>query len=576
MTVAHNTSLPIEHPSSKSLPTQQTPSGQKAKRISLKAHIALALTSGAASILALAPFFIWPILFVTLSILAIQLSMVLKAEETRKKTLWSSFVMGWSFGFGYFMAGLYWMGSALLVEADKFAWALPLIAFLPAFLALFYAAATALTFLFFVYVPRQKSAHFAVSPLLILALALSFAIMEWLRGHIFTGFPWNAIGYGWAGDEALMQTAALIGLYGLNLITILIFASPAVLASWWINRQSNHKLWQSVAFCLSMVSLLAIAYGYGVNRIKNATQITNPYVENVTLRLVQPNIPQIKKWDPQYRDWAIERYLTLSNSNAQGERDNLKAITHVIWPEVAWPVLMARDEPSLQKIADLLPQGKHLITGSLRIEQHEPKNIVYNSLFVFDDKAHLKSVYDKIHLVPFGEYLPFQDVFESIGLEQLTKLKGGFASGSGPRLLRATGVPLLSPLICYEIIFPNNVTAQDARPQWLLNVTNDAWFGATIGPHQHLQQARLRAVEEGLPVIRVANTGISAVVNAHGQILSSIALEQAGVIDTPLPKAINPTFFSIYRDMILFWMVIIGALFLTLLTSRAHTKMMDV
>ncbi|MEM7620913.1 MAG: apolipoprotein N-acyltransferase [Pseudomonadota bacterium] len=531
-----------------------------------KRRLWTSLICGAVSVLSLAPIYWWPVLFLTLPTLTYLLYDTLQNRtEFRKPILFSAFI-GWCFGFGYFMAGLYWMASALLVEADKFAWAIPLTALLPASLALFYAMATALPAVLFKYVGKTplisapKKERYISIPLFILALSLSFAVLEWIRGHILTGFPWNSIGQGWAGNDYLLQSASLVGIHGLNFFTPLIFASPAVLFH---TGQRHIKYKRDTLFFVGMMVFLVCAFIFGIIRLPaNHSDNQRTFNKNVRLRLVQPNIPQYKKWDSKYRDWAIQKYLDLSHTNPAGQKDNLSSITHLIWPEVAWPVLMAQDPESLAKIAGLLPEGKHLITGSLRVETNDQAQRYYNSLIVFDDAAQVTSIYDKKHLVPFGEYLPLQSLLEAIGLKQLTRLKGGFTPGSQLRLMNAPGLPDFSPLICYEIVFPNKVIEHDARPKWLLNITNDAWFGATAGPHQHLHQARLRAVEEGLPVIRVANTGISAVISPYGMVSQSLPLESSGVIDTSLPSPLNPTLYAQQRDHLFFGILVLGAIFL--------------
>jgi apolipoprotein N-acyltransferase len=265
------------------------------------------------------------------------------------------------------------------------------------------------------------------------------------------------------------------------------------------------------------------------------------------LRIVQADIDQADKWRPENSAEIFTDYLDLTNSG--GSETGLNGIDIVIWPETAVPFLLADSPDALEAIGAALPEGTSLVVGSARlVEDRDVQGAltstrIYNSLLVIDDQGRVVSTYDKIHLVPFGEYLPFQDFLESFGVMQLTGVRGGFSAGTGPRLLPVPGAPPASPLICYEIIFPDDVTETSARPGWLLNVTNDAWFGSSAGPYQHFHQAQVRAVEQGLPVARAANTGISALIDPYGRILAEISLGEKGVIDADLPKVGPPTLF---------------------------------
>jgi apolipoprotein N-acyltransferase len=285
---------------------------------------------------------------------------------------------------------------------------------------------------------------------------------------------------------------------------------------------------------------------------------------NARLRLVQPSIPQAEKWQGANRQRIFSTFLELSRRNAAGEEAGFDGITHVIWPESSLPFLMLQSPEALQAIGEMLPDNVVLITGSLRaattpdgaLKESNGFLTIYNDIAVLDGRGQVISTFDKLHLVPFGEYLPAQRTLESLGLEQLTRLKGGFAAGTGPRALSVPGLPPAIPLICYEAIFPEE-TARDESREWLLNLTNDAWFGDSAGPHQHLLQARLRAVEQGLPLIRVANTGISAAIDARGIILASLPLEARGVVEIALPGALTSTLYSRLGD---FGALLIGVL----------------
>lgn len=520
---------------------------------------ALAFLAGAVSVLALAPFFAWPVLFLTLPVL-VWLIDGSGGPDQRDGGLWRAASAGWWFGFGYFLAGLFWIGEAFLVEADKFAWALPIaVTMLPAGLALFMALAT---------VCARLVWSGGVARVLVLAVALGGT--EWLRGHILTGFPWNVLGYALTWPLELMQGAALLGIYGLTLWTVLICAAPLVMA---MDRPFNTRLRGFLGGAAwALVPLVALAV-YGAARLAaNPTQMH----DGPRLRIVQPSIPQRDKWQAEKQGDIFATHLALSRVNAEGVPDGLAGITHVIWPEAAMPFLPLEHEEALQEIRNLLPTHTYLLAGALRRET-APASVgdspspessrVFNSLLVFGEGGRLHAIYDKIHLVPFGEYLPFQAFLESIGLEQLTRVRGGFATGPEPRpLLAMPGLPPLGVLICYEAIFPDEIVQGSDRPGLLLNITNDGWFGRTTGPYQHFHQTRVRAVEEGIPIVRAANNGISAVIDGYGRVLQSLSLDEKGVIDSTLPQPAAKSPYSPYRALT-FVLTIIAFM----LTARLQT-----
>jgi apolipoprotein N-acyltransferase len=488
----------------------------------------IAFAAGAVSVLALPPFSLWPILFFTFP-LAVWL--IDGASTPRWGGSASAFVAGWWFGFGYFVAGLYWIGHAFLVDAKVFGWLLPIaVTALPAGLALFTGLGFGLARLLWCRGAWR-----------LLALATGLTATEWLRGTVLTGFPWNTYGYAWAGSLTLAQSASLIGIWGLTFLTVTVFASPAALAD---DRIDTPRPW--LPFATSVLLLAALAV-FGAVRL--ATTPTE-FEAGVQLRIMQPNLQQDQKFNYGAKDAVMRRYLTLSSAaKSSGGTDvgsGLNGITHLIWPESAFPFLLTREPDVLSQIAQLLPTGTVLITGAARADSdataQRPR--VYNSVYVIDHDGAILSVYDKVHLVPFGEYLPFQDTLERLGLRQLTKLPGGFIAGDRRRTIESPRAPPFLPLICYEIIFPRQAVPPDAQAAWLLNVTNDAWFGFSPGPYQHLEQARVRAIEEGLPLVRAANTGISAVTDALGRTVNSLPLGAEGVFDSQLPRRIQPPVYA--------------------------------
>jgi apolipoprotein N-acyltransferase len=491
---------------------------------------AIALVAGALSALAMAPFNAWPILFLTFPVAVWLIDGV---GAGRLRGVPAAALTGWWFGLGYFVPGLYWLGYAFLVDASTFAWLMPFgVLGLPAYLALFTAFGFALARLFW-----TKDAS------RVIALAVSLTAGEWLRGHVLTGFPWNAFGYALTEPLALAQTASLIGLWGLTFLSVAIFASPAALID---GSSRGRRPWIAPAMALSL--LLAMGIFGAVRLARHPTAM----VANVKLRIMQPDLQQDVKFNYAAKAEVMHKYLTLSDRASGPQSTGVRDTSILIWPESAFPFFLTREADAMAQIAGLLPEGTVLITGSVRAPDL-PAGVritrAYNSIYVIDHDGSVLSVYDKLHLVPFGEYLPFQDWMEKLGFEQLTKVQGGFIPGLQRRALEIPHAPRALPLICYEAIFPGNVGARDDRPGWIVNLTNDGWFGISTGPYQHLQQARLRAIEEGLPLVRAANTGISAVIDPMGRIVARLGLGIEGVLDSPLPSAIAPTVYARSGDI---------------------------
>jgi apolipoprotein N-acyltransferase len=517
-------------------------------------RILIAFLCGAGSALALPPLDLWPIPFITFPIL------VWLVDGSVAGSLGGAMAAayaGWWFGFGYFLVGLYWVGNAFLVDAKTFGWLLPFaVIALPAGMALYTAFGLALA--------RLIWTRGAVR---VLALAAALALAEWLRGHLFSGFPWNAFGYALLSPLWLAQSEALIGLWGVTVLAIAIYAAPAVLAD---DPADTRRPWAIVALAGSMLLVLAV-----LGALRLASNPTD-YVEGVRLRIVQPNLQQDEKFNYAQKQEVLSRYLALSDRPADPQSGRIGDITHLIWPESAFPFFLTREADALAQIAVLLRPGRVLITGGVRPPEtagNAPITRAYNSIYVIGSDGSIRSVYDKVHLVPFGEYLPFQEILERLGLRQITKLRGGFIAGDRRRNLAVPGAPDMLPLVCYEVIFPGDsvprtdrrtwfydhvgrylgwpfVAGGGGRPGWMLNLTNDGWFGLSAGPYQHFQEARLRAIEEGLPLVRAANTGISAVVDPLGRVIKSLPLGTEGVLDVPLPRRIPPTPYARFGDKV--------------------------
>ncbi|HJQ58734.1 MAG TPA: apolipoprotein N-acyltransferase [Vineibacter sp.] len=441
-----------------------------------------------------------------------------------------SFLDGLLWGLGYFSVGSLWIIEAFNVPpADFAALGPPIVGGLAIVLAVFIG----LSCLAWTWLVRWW-------PTLgrgwrrVLLFAVLIAAFEWLRGHVFTGYPWNPFGHAWAFATMLLQPAAWVGVYGLSALTVALLALPAAL------NDTRVRLVGLVAGALVLPFLAAALRLHLVD-----PPASEP---GQMLRLVQPNVPQGEKWLPAQRDAHVAHLLRLSTLDRPG------TTRHVIWPETAVPFLLAQSPDYLRAVAAAAPPQGYLLVGAPRgamtreeAQIASPGNSqpVWNSLHVLDAAGSIRATYDKVHLVPLGEYLPLRRYFailaDTIG-------RGSFEAGRGHRTIRLPGLPPVAVIICYETIFPGAVVDAADRPAWILNVTNDSWFGASSGPYQHLVSARLRAVEEGLPLVRVANTGISAVIDRFGRVETQLGMEKTGVIDHSLPPPGAPTFYARIGD----------------------------
>ncbi len=477
----------------------------------------IAFAAGCVSALAMAPFNAWPVLFLTFPILV---WLVDGSASGRWNGAVPAAIAGWCFGFGYFVVGLYWIGHAFLVDAKTFGWLLPVaVAGLPAYLAIFTGLGVAVARLIWVRGPTR-----------LLALAATLTMAEWLRGYLLTGFPWNTFGYALTEPLALAQSVSLVGIWGLTFLAVAIFSTPAALTD--DAGDTPHPRRPLIIG----VALLAGLAAYGAARLS-----MNPttYVNDVRLRIMQPNLQQDEKFNYSAKTSVMARYMRLSDRTTGPQSGGLRDITHLIWPESAFPFFLAREPEALAQIASLLtPGGTSLITGAVRAapDASAANPRAYNSIYVIDPDGSIRGIYDKVHLVPFGEYLPFQSFLERLGLRQLTRQVGGFLSGDRRRAMDVPGAPRVLPLICYEVIFPGAAVPAGERPGWLVNLTNDGWFGISSGPYQHLQQSRTLAIAQALPLVRAANTGISAVIDPLGRIVTSLPLGVEGILDSRLPN----------------------------------------
>ncbi len=459
-----------------------------------------AFLTGISVTLSLPPFEFLPAFYAALPVLIWSVS--------GKVRPWCLFATGWWFGFGYFVSGLYWIGSAMLVDASKNAWLIPLASVgLPAFLSLFFGLS--------VLPVRFGNDHF--SRALILTTSLGFA--EWTRGNFLTGFPWNLLGQAWASHDTLLQGVSLVGIYGITFFALLSGFLLSVLAQ---------ELSKATLAIFAVALMLPISFAsYGAIRLAHAPVVGADWVEGVGIRLVQGGIPQKEKWDRRYLVRNFKKHIFLSN------RDRPDWINYVIWPETASPFPLDSNDGARVAASAIVPREGALITGMIRRQVGSEKKI-WNSIIALDDGAKILAKYDKSHLVPFGEYVPGK---KWLSLKKITEGRLDYSAGPGPSIWRLGVLPPVSPLICYEIIFSGTVTPVDQRADWILVLTNDAWYGNSSGPYQHLSIARIRAAEEGLTVVRAASTGISAVFDGYGREWSRIELDKTGVLDTRLPNS---------------------------------------
>ncbi len=465
---------------------------------------ASAFLLGLLAALALPPLYLFPLLIAGLT------GLVWLIDSRRP--LLASFAAGWWWGFGHFIVAFYWIAGSFLVDPVRFGWMIPFaIGGLAGYMALYIGAAAALV--------RWLNLS---GPAKVVALALFWTMGEWLRGHLLSGFPWALTGYTLAFSDALNQYAALGGIWGLSLLTVIFAAMPAVFAD------SSRR---TALLSIAGVAIVAIVlFAGGSLRLAGASNATVP---NAVIRIVQPNIAQTDKWIAGSGEQHVEllRQLTI-------QVPGWDHISATIWPETAVQFLLDRDDKLRQYLGQAVPSAAVILTGAFRGEPatgNSYKNL-YNSLLVVDHDGNLLGSADKFHLVPLGEYVPLRSLFPFIS--RLAPGPSDFAAGPGPQTVKLPNLPPAGVLICYEVIFPGHVVDPADRPQWLVNVTNDAWFGTSAGPYQHFTSARLRAVEEGLPLVRAANTGISGLIDPYGRVAVSIPLSEPGVRDVALPAAL--------------------------------------
>lgn len=487
-------------------------------------RVLIAILLGALLTLAFAPFQIVPLAFVAFSGLLWLLQ--------QGRTLRSAAVFGWAFGLGHFVSSLYWIGYSFFVNASPLGAlaAIPAVLGLSALLALFPTLACITTF-------RLSSGRGVT---LWLAFSGLWSSAEWIRGHVFSGFPWNLAGYVWSAAEQPLQTVSFIGIYGLSFITVAVASLPALAFRYGVSWRSR---WGAIGATFFAVTILWLA-----GDVRLSLSATDQNVDAVRLRLVQPNIPQSLKWRQDQRQAIINRLEELSAKPAPEQP------THILWPETATPFMLLEEENARRQSTNWLPAGTVLVTGIVRQEAAVGGSPhLFNSIAALTSTGEVVDVYDKVRLVPFGEYMPLRNI---LPFEKFTAGSTDFSPGNKPAVMTTPGAPAFRPMICYESIFPGDWPRSAVQPKWMLNLTNDAWFGDSAGPYQHFQMARVRAVERGLPLVRVANTGISSVIDANGRVRGKLALNTGGVLDARLPRKLsNGTFFGKVGNVPFFIMV---------------------
>lgn len=453
---------------------------------------------GAAIALGQAPFGLWYVAIVALS--------VLLRMAGHGRAGWTGFFAG----IGYVCVGMFWITEPFFVEPEIYGWMAPFaLLFMGAGMGVFWALGLGL---------GSRLGHTPMRR--ILGAAVGLAAVDALRTYIFTGFPWILVGHIWI-DTPIAQLAAYIGAIGLCIVTLAIAVLP------WMRF--------GVATGITVgIGAIAACWGVGVMRLDAPIA---PRAETVNLRLVQPNAAQALKWNPDYAMPFFYRHLDLTAMEpAVGHaRPDL-----VIWPETAVPFWLDNAGDGLAMIADAA-NGVPVALGIQRAEGSQ----YFNSLIVLGPDATVQDTYDKVHLVPFGEYIPWGDALAAVGIRAFAAREGnGYTAGRSETVLNLGRLGNVQPLICYEAVFPQDIRNAPSRPDWIMQVTNDAWFGSISGPWQHLALSRLRAIEFGLPIARAANTGVSAMIDARGRIVDELGMDIQGVIDAPLPPSLPPTLYS--------------------------------
>lgn len=495
---------------------------------------------GMLSALSFAPVYLFPMYMIALPLLLI---IAMRSSDPK-----AAFLQGYIFGFGHFFVGLYWIGNSTAVEPNVPDWAgYILVAVLSLYLALFIAFVAG----GIKYIYRDKPLKpYLVS--IVISFVLIWSIGEWVRGFLFTGFPWNLSGYILGFSDVMMQSTAIWGSYGQSVFVLALAFVPFL----FLDRK-----WRFHAAISGMFVIIGIAT-FGMVRIPD----TIKYVEGAEYRVVQANIAQQDKWP--YENWGKNLITHMDMS----EQDDVAGPTFIIWPETAVIYSLSEEPTRRQLISQILNnKGGAVLTGFPRRQRGAGGTRIYNSMIAIDDTGQMQGVYDKNHLVPYGEYIPafIRSISNAMGLNRMFTGGQDFAHGETENTITVEGMPPVGVLICYEVIFPGQVVNSKTRPDWLLNVTNDAWYGNSTGPRQHLLQTRIRSIEEGLPLIRSASTGISAMIDPYGRIVEQVGLNKRGLIKSKLPEKLEDrTLYSIFKEWTFACIVVILIILNVILNRR--------
>jgi apolipoprotein N-acyltransferase len=507
----------------------------------------LAAALGGVANLAFPPLYIWPAFAIALT----GLIWSLDAARLSTKPVRSAFWRVFAFGFAYYLVGMHWIAAAFLVDPGShliFIW-MPLVV-LPAGLAFILAACINIAFRFW-----------CAGPARLILFSFSFMFGEWLRGSLFGigGLPWNLPGMIWTPGEAVSQSASIWGIYGLSVLTVVAMAAPATLA----DARARGTMGSRAAPIIVAAIVFGAIWGWGARRLGAIPELP----DGPMVRLVEIGTPQNQMYKSGVGNLMLQRFRELTGP------DSPQTPGVVIWPEGALPVFLLEEPVPLDVVADMIG-GRRLIVGTARVEKPGlPEQKLYNSLAVLSGDSGRRpalAIYDKHMLVPFGEFTPFASILQSIGLKTLQDLApGGFEPGPKPAPVRVLGVPSFGPLICYEAIFPGLSPNGADRPRWLVNISNDSWFGNLTGPFQHAAEARYRSIEEGLPMARVAAGGHTGMIDSYGRWTArgkpadpavygpDPAGWRSSVVDAPIPPVADPTPYSQWRDG-MFWLILLG------------------
>lgn len=494
-------------------------------------RLALLVLAGLVAGLSVPPLHILPALFVALPVWVWALDGA-EAQRGWRRILGPAFRIGFAFGTGYFIVAFHWLGTAFFADGGPILWVMPFaILALSMLIALFWGLASSLAFSLWSHGPWR-----------IATLAACLALAEWARGHLFSGFPFDLLGYGLAVTDQMAQIASVIGVYGMTLLVSILAMTPALI---W---PGDGRGWPArlAPFILALAALGA-QFGFGAWRLEATPVETRT---DLRMRLVQPMITEHTNWEKARPAEIIDRLISLSQMQTAPNDPGLAAVTHVVWPESALPFFLSSYPEAYARIGRMLPEKALLLTGAAREDYEAAENRpgqptpAYNAILALNNQGEVVASYDKSHLVPFGEYLPFPDLFAAVGLRQFVPGASGWEAGNGRRLLALPGGPSLLALICYEIIFSGDLGPGESDAELIFNITNDSWFDGSIGPAQHAAHAKLRAVEEGMPLVRAANSGLTFAADPLGRITASLTPGEIGVLDVVPARRLAGTVFT--------------------------------